>query len=84
MAGRTDRTLLPWCRQCIGTTDGPARPNVPLHMSIGDLPYKSTKLMLKKEWDLRGPEYHVVNQGEHHMKGYTGHTHAEQVRIFSP
>jgi hypothetical protein len=65
----------------VGTTDGPARASVPMHMSLGDLPYKDTKLVLKKEWGARGPEYHDVNQGEHHMKGYSGHTHGEQVSV---
>ncbi|KAG0610308.1 hypothetical protein M758_7G055500, partial [Ceratodon purpureus] len=67
-----------WCRQCIGTTDGPARAFVPMHMSLGDLPYKDNKVVLKKEWGTRGPEYYEVNQGVHHMKGYTGHTHGVQ------
>lgn len=54
-----------------------------MHMSLGDLPYKDHKLVLKKEWGNRGPEYHEVNQGYHYIKGYTGHTHAEQVIVLS-
>lgn len=66
------------CRQCIGTTDSPAKP-VTRSMSINDLPYKDWRLKLKKEYDNRGPEYQEVNRGEHRMKGYSGHTHCEQV-----
>nr|PNR53658.1 hypothetical protein PHYPA_007333 [Physcomitrium patens] len=67
------------CRQCVETTDGPARTTAPMHMSLVDLPYKHTKLQLRKELDTPGPEYYQVNRGHHRMPGYSGHTHGEQV-----
>lgn len=69
------------CRQCVETTDGPARTTAPMHMSLVDLPYKHTKLQLRKELDTPGPEYYQVNRGHHRMPGYSGHTHGEQVRL---
>jgi hypothetical protein len=48
-------------------------------MSFGDLPYKSVKLHTRREYEKFGPDTLQVIEGKHHLIGYTGHVHANQV-----
>jgi hypothetical protein len=48
-------------------------------MSFGDLPYKSVKLHTRREYEKYGPDTLQVIEGKHHLIGYTGHVHANQV-----
>ncbi len=59
----------------------------PLAMSFGDLPYKSVKLHTRREYEKYGPDTLQVIEGKHHLIGYTGHVHANQVsrkKLYDP
>ncbi|XP_024392200.1 uncharacterized protein [Physcomitrium patens] len=64
-----------------GTTEKYCQP-APLSMSMTVLPYTNVKIQTKKTFEAFQDDTLEVMEARHHLKGYTGHVHAQQ-HLFS-
>jgi hypothetical protein len=48
-------------------------------MSIPDPPYKDRKICTRRTFERLKDDVLEVAEARHHIKGYSGHTHAKQV-----
>ncbi|CAM6123117.1 unnamed protein product [Calypogeia fissa] len=64
-------------KTCIGTTPAGVTTCAP-HMSIPDGPYKDRKICTRRTFEKLKDDVLEVAEARHHIKGYSGHTHAKQ------